>query len=168
MAETIFNIESNGIGIGQQQSSITTGAGNMATKTANINYNTYFYDDVKLPGKCEQYYSTWTEWTGNNGTTVQFSKIASHIYMNVTKLVAATDTNSGLLGTVPEEYRPSKGLRFYARGTYSGSNGCIAKYFLDTTGEFKLFSVANSAGSTLNQPTAQVTSESFQVDYWGN
>lgn len=161
---TIFNIggERKGVGFGQ------TTTGTTANKMNNINYDTYFYDDVKLPGRCEQASTTWTAWTGNNGTTVQFSKIASHVYMNVTKLVAATGTNSGLLGTVPEDYRPSKDLRFYARGTYSGNNGCIAKYLLDTTGEFKLTSAANSGGSTLNQPSSQVTSESFQIDYWTN
>ena len=51
---TIFNIggERKGVGFGQ------TTTGTTANKMNNINYDTYFYDDVKLPGRCEQRFNS--------------------------------------------------------------------------------------------------------------
>lgn len=159
---TIFNIggTKNGTGFGQ----ITSGT--TENKMNNINYDSYFEEDIKLPGRCNQASTTWTNWTGYGSTSLYFSKIAGHVYVHGT-LQGGTGTNSGAIGTIPQEYWPAKGVRFLARGTYSGSNGCIAKYLLNVDGALSISSAANSGGSTLNQVTAVVTaSHEVNFDYW--
>ena len=98
---TIFHIAGDHAG---------TGFGTMSGGTSRENkqntmaYDTYCYDDVKLPGICEQ----TTSWTATGISGISYSKIGGRIFLrgSISKAWGGSGVTS--IGTVAAEARPAK------------------------------------------------------------
>ena len=162
---TIFHIGGtrNGTGFGQVTSGTTE------NKMNNINYNSYFHDDIKLPGKCDQQTTSWETFTSGS-TNLQFSKIGSHVYMSGTIV-----GNSSMNITIPQRYWPSKGVRFLTRSTdvnTTNYDGRIMHYLLNVDGtltrQWAYYAINTDQGTDNLSDTGNRTSYTFEIDYWGN
>lgn len=156
---TIFNVNPNGTGFG----TISEGADNGAHRENTIAVDTYFDNDVRLPGICRQ----TSTWKTDSTSGFSYSEIGGHVFLrgNFNGVSGSSNTTMATLGS---NLAPSKAkyfLMYLKIGTSASSSWAWVRVKLDTTGKF-ILNGSTYIGGDGGSATPTSLYGVFDIEYW--